>query len=85
MPATTTFCVVTPPMEPYTENPQALNAGAPVPLFRAFNHPLAPSSAKRVFVMFMDTTMAGMRKNLEIEKGLKIPYAHLDNLEKSGM
>jgi hypothetical protein len=85
MPATSKFCIVTPPAEPYRESSQALNAKAPVPLFRAYNHPLAPSSAKRVFIMFMDTTMAGMKKSLELEKGLKIPYAHLDNLEASGM
>jgi len=35
--------------------------------------------------MFMDTTMAGMKKSLELEKGLKIPYAHLNNLKASGM
>jgi len=85
MPGTTNFCIVTPPAEPYTETLHARNSGAPLPLFQVFNHPLAPSSAKRVFVMFMDTTMAGMKKYLEIEKGLKIPYAHLTNLEASGM
>ena len=61
------------------------NSGVPLPLFQVFNHLLSLSSAKRVFVMFMDTMMAGMKKYLEIEKGLKIPYAHLTNLEASSM
>ena len=52
-----------------------------VPLFKVFNHPLAPSSVKHMFIMFLDTTYVGMLCYYNAEKSLMIPFAHMKDLE----
>ncbi|KIM34732.1 hypothetical protein M413DRAFT_33066, partial [Hebeloma cylindrosporum] len=73
------------PMGPYSETLCSINSKAHLPLFQAFNHPLAPPSAKRTFVMYMDTTLEGMKECLAIERKLEIPFAHLKDLDAIGI
>ena len=78
---------LTPKPEPYKEIPYEGNSKRfknVVPLFEAFNHPLAPSSVKRVFIMFLDTTYVGMVRYYNVEKSLMIPFAYMKDLESIG-
>ena len=70
---------------PYSETLCSINSKAHLPLFQVFNHLLAPPTAKRTFVMFLDTSLEGMKECLAIERKLEIPFAHLKNLEAVSM
>jgi hypothetical protein len=54
------------------------------PLFRAYEHPLSSTNADRVFVIFMDTREASMKKLYEWEKSLRIPYFKEEDLVAKG-
>ena len=69
----------------YSETLCSINSKAPLPLFQAFNHPLAPPTAKHTFVMFLDTSLEGMKECLAIERTLEIPFAHFHDLQAIGM
>ena len=69
----------------YSETLFSINSKARLPLFQAFNHPLALPTAKRTFVMFLDTSPAGMKECLGIERNLEIPFAHFNDLQAIGM
>ena len=57
-------------------------------IFESFNHPLVPRLSndreRRVFVVFMDTTMEGMKKAFRVESKVKIDYGNLDALTERG-
>jgi len=69
----------------YSETLFSINSKARLPLVQAFNHPLAPPTAKRTFVMFLDTSPVGMKECLGIERNLEIPFAHFNDLQAIGM
>jgi hypothetical protein len=54
------------------------------PLFRAYEHPLASTNAKRVFVIYMDTRETSMKKLYQWEKSLTIPYRKEEDLVAEG-
>jgi hypothetical protein len=55
-------------------------------LYRAFNHPLVPSTdgASRTFIYFMDTTEKGMVDAYKAESLLKVQYKPADELIDMG-
>lgn len=58
-------------------------------VFEAFNHPLVPrlpnGRERRTFIVFMDTTMEGMKKAFRVENKVKTDYGNLDVLADHGM
>jgi len=53
-------------------------------LYECFNHPLAPTDAKRVLFFYMDTTHDSMVALFKREKGFKVPYERCDVLDTMG-
>ena len=68
---------------PYSESPCSFNSKVHLPLFQAFNHPLAPPSAKRVFVMYLDPNMEEGTKEI-LTVGNEVASDHTENVDSIG-